>query len=625
MAGPDCLQRVVDEGGNGSISALLPALQSAPCLLMLAASVEWGNLMKSSRRDLLRGTVAAATLIGAGGLSGCDARKGAGASASRTSGVKLTEKIVADAEKVAGLNYTTAERAMVLENLQGALETLAKVRSNAFDNSEAPALVFDPKLPRRTVRSQKNSLTLAGETSAPPPVDEPSIAYASVVQQSAWLKAGMLTSVALTDIYLRRIKDHDPRLSAFITVTEDLARKEAQNADREIAAGKIRGPLHGVPYALKDLADTAGIATTWGAEPFQDRTPSKDAEIVRKLRNAGAVLLGKTACGAIAYGDQWFGGVTKNPWNPSEGSSGSSAGSASAVAAGLCSFAIGTETLGSIISPAERCGTAGLRPTFGRVSRAGLMALCWSLDKVGPICRAVEDTAIVLSQINGYDADDPATARLGFTYDGKTDIKAMTVGYVPKWFEEGDAADRAAFDALKSLGVTLKEFPWPELDFAPLSQIVMVEAAAAFSDLTFTNRDDELALQDKEAWPNGWRAARLFPAADYVQIDRLRRRAMEAVAKSFEGFDALIGPHFAGDALLATNVTGHPQLALRAGFKQTRTRTRFDAAKSGAAETFRTPRGISLWANLFEEGKIIALGRALEESLAVASDRPAGF
>jgi Asp-tRNA(Asn)/Glu-tRNA(Gln) amidotransferase A subunit family amidase len=253
------------------------------------------------------------------------------------------------------------------------------------------------------------------------------------------------------------------------------------------------------------------------------------------------------------------------------------------------------------------------------------MALCWSLDKIGPICRTVEDTAIVLSELNGYDADDPATARFGFTYDGKADLKSMTVGYAPKWFEGGDGADRAALDALKSLGVTVKEFPWPDFDFSPLSQIVMVEAAAAFSELTFTNRDDELGWQDKEAWPNGWRAARFFPAADYVQIDRLRRRAMEALATAFEGFDALIGPNYAGDALLATNATGHPQLILRAGFAETPTRTLFDNAEKEGGEKFRTPRGVSLWATLFEEGKIVAIGRALESALGVAGERPKGF
>jgi Asp-tRNA(Asn)/Glu-tRNA(Gln) amidotransferase A subunit family amidase len=469
-------------------------------------------------------------------------------------------------------------------------------------------------------------LTLGGVYSAPVPKKEGAIAFASVAQQGAWLRSGKLSSAQLTEIYLGRIEKFDGKLSAFATVTADRARADAKAADDDFAKGRDRGPLHGIPYGLKDLADTKGVLTTWGAEPYRERVPAEDAEIVRKLKSAGAVLLGKTACGAIAYGDQWFGGVTKNPWNPAEGSSGSSAGSASATAAGLCAFAIGTETLGSIISPSERCGTVGLRPTFGRVSRAGFMTLCWSLDKVGAICRSVEDTAIVLSEINGYDADDPGAARMGFTYDGKTDISSLTVGYVPKWFEEGDAADRAALEALKSLGVTLKEFPWPETDFSPLRKIVAIEAAAAFSDLTLSNRDEELSWQSADAWPNSWRQARFFPAVDHLQVDRLRRRAMQEMAQAFSGFDALVGPHFSGGALLATNCTGHPQLALRAGFAQTAKRNRDDEQdKNAGSETFRTPRGVSLWANLFEEGKIIALGAALEKALGVAGDRPPGF
>ncbi len=579
--------------------------------------------MAASRRDLLKAAFAGGAFVGAGGLGAC-ARKDVAVSATKTADVALTDKIVASAEKVAGLNFTAAERAMMLDELQGGLETLGKIRGVSFGNEEAPAMVFDPRLPRRPVRSQKNLLVLSGNTAAAAPQDERDIAFATVSQLGVWIRRGDITSASLTEIFLRRIEDHDPKLSAFITVTADLARAQAAAADKELAAGKDRGLLHGIPYALKDLADTEGVMTTWGAEPFQTRVPSTNAEVVRKLRNAGAVLLGKTAVGAIAYGDRWFGGVTKNPWNLLEGSSGSSAGSAASVAAGLCGFSIGTETLGSIISPSERCGATGLRPTFGRVSRAGFMALCWSLDKIGPICRSAEDTAIVLAAINGYDADDPSTARYGFTYDGNVDIKGMIVGYVPQWFEKGDDTDRTALEALKGLGVTLKEFQWPAVDFSPLSRIVTVEAAAAFSDLTFTNRDEELSWQDKEAWPNKWRAARFFPAADFVQIDRFRRRAMDAVAAAFEGFDALIGPSFAADVLLATNATGHPQLAIRAGFKQTPSRTLFDAAADGG-EAHRTPRSISLWANLFDEGNIIALGHALESTLGAVRERPPGF
>ncbi|MEK7266540.1 MAG: amidase [Pseudomonadota bacterium] len=588
--------------------------------------------MSTSRRALIKGAAISGLLAGTGGLAACGKKTephpvpAVPGETFKTPAVKLDAKIIADAEKVNALAFSSAERSMMIEGLEATLETFAKIRAVEIGNPEAPSLVFDPKLPRAKIKSQKNILSLAGTYAAPLPKDEADIAFASIAQQGVWLRAKAISSAALTEIYLKRIERYDAKLSAFITVTGDLARVQAAQADDDFANGRDRGPLHGIPYALKDLADTAGIKTTWGAEPYRDRVPTEDAEIVRKLKSAGAVLLGKTACGAIAYGDQWFGGVAKNPWNPEEGSSGSSAGSAAATAAGLCSFAIGTETLGSIVSPSERCGTTGLRPTFGRVSRAGFMTLCWSLDKVGPICRTVEDTAIALSQINGFDADDPGAARFGFTYDGQIDVKSLTVGYVPKWFEEGDAADRAALDALKSLGVKLQEFKWPEMDFSALDQIVLVESAAAFSDLTLSNRDDELKWQEPEAWPNTWRQARFFPAVDYAQIDRLRRRLMQEMSAAFQGVDALIGPHYAGGALLATNCTGHPQLAFRAGYAQTPNRDLFDdPAKAQGAATVKTPRGVSLWANLFEEGKIIALGRALEAALGVAAERPPGF
>lgn len=580
--------------------------------------------MTASRRDLILLAALGAALAGCSPKR-AEAEGEAKPEPAAAPASALTEATIAEAEKVLGLAFTAPERALMIEGLQDSLETLAKIRGVTFGNEEAPALVFNPRLPKRGVKSQKNNVALGGVYNAKPGSDA-DIAFASVAQQGAWLRAGAVTSKRLTDIYLARIEKHNPALLAFAFVTADLAREQAAAADAELASGKDRGPLHGIPYALKDLADTAGITTGWGAEPYKDRVPTTDAEVVRKLKAAGAVLLGKTAVGAIAYGDRWHGGVTKNPWNPKEGSSGSSAGSASATAAGLCAFAIGTETLGSIISPSERCGVVGLRPTFGRISRAGFMALCWSLDKVGPLCRSVEDTALVLGALNGYDADDAGSQRVGFAYDGKGDVKGMTVGYVPAWFEKGDDVDRAALEALKSLGVTLKEFPWPAGDYSPLRAIVVIEAAAAFSELTLSNRDDELGWQDERAWPNSWRVARFFPAVDLVQVDRLRRKLMIELGAAFDGFDALIGPNFAGGALLATNATGHPQIAIRAGFAQTATRTLMGEAQNDAnTETFKTPRAISLWGNLFQEGRIIALGRALEEALGVKGERPPGF
>jgi Asp-tRNA(Asn)/Glu-tRNA(Gln) amidotransferase A subunit family amidase len=579
--------------------------------------------MKTNRRDILRGAALTGVVAGAGALSACSESAKAPAPADDV-GDKITTRTIAEAEKLQGISFTPAEREQMLGDLEGKLEALARLRAADMPNTDAPALLFDPKLPGKSVRSQKNILVLS-KVENPLPEKDADIAFASVVEQGEWLRAGAISATRLTEIYLKRIEQYNAKLRAFITVTPAIARLQAAKADKDFAAGRVRSALQGIPYGLKDLVDTKDVKTTWGATPYKTRTPDHDAQIVRKLQRAGAVMLGKTSCGALAYGDQWFDARTKNPWNIKEGSSGSSAGSASATAAGLCSFGVGTETLGSIISPSERCGATGLRPTFGRVSRHGVMALCWSLDKLGAICRSVEDTAAVLAAMNGYDADDPSTARMGFTYDSAVDVSGMTVGYVPAWFEEGDAADRAGLEALRGLGVTVKEFAWPELSFDALIEIVLVESAAAFANLTLSGRDDELVWQEPQAWPNTWRAAWFISAVDYVQIDRLRRKLMQGMRSAFEGFDALIGPHYAGGALLATNMTGHPQLALRAGFAQKPNRTLTAGETPEGAETFRVPRGISLWGDLFQEGKIIALGAAMEKALGVFGERPPGF
>ncbi|MEM9706253.1 MAG: amidase [Pseudomonadota bacterium] len=540
----------------------------------------------------------------------------------------ITVETIAEAEKLQGVSYTDAQRTFMLDKLEGRLAALASLRSTSLENSISPAVSFTPRLRRFRVRSQKNTVTLAGSSEQPFPDNAEDIAYATVAELGAWLRRGLLTSEALSEIYLERIGRLDARLHAFITVTPELALEQARKADRELQAGRDRGPLHGIPYGLKDLFDVKGVRTTWGAAPYADRIADEDAAVYEKLKRAGAVLLGKTSCGALAYGDQWYQARTNNPWNVREGSSGSSAGSAAATAAGLCGFSIGTETLGSIISPSERCGLAGLRPTFGRVSRAGSMALCWSLDKVGPICRSVEDTALVLAAVNGYDADDPGTGRVGFTYDGGADLSAMTVAYAPDLLADGDDTDARAFEALKSLGVSFTEFQMPEIDTAALYDIVNVEAGAAFADLALSPEIDQLTRQDDEAWPTIFRAARFVSAVDYVQMQRLRRTLMEQMAAAFEGVDAYFGPHFAGNMLLATNLTGAPQLTVPAGFAQTPNRSRSKAASASkpiAVETARTPRCVSLWGNIYQDGKIIALGRALEAALGASSERPPGF
>jgi Asp-tRNA(Asn)/Glu-tRNA(Gln) amidotransferase A subunit family amidase len=581
--------------------------------------------MKTSRRGLLRGAAFTGVAAGAGALTACSETPGGKTvDIADNIGSDITMRSIAEAEKLQGISYTAAERAMMLEDLEGELEGLAKLRAIETPNALAPALTFEPRLPGRSYGSQKSELRNLATYAAALPDNAADIAFASVGQLGAWLRKGGLTSARLTEIYLSRIAQYGDQLECFITVTPELARIQAHNADQDFAKGRDRGPLHGIPYGLKDLFDTKGIPTTWGAAPYKSRIAETDAEIVRKLRQAGAVLLGKTSCGALAWGDHWFDGFTRNPWNVREGSGGSSAGSASATAAGLCGFSIGTETWGSIVSPSERCGTTGLRPTFGRVSRAGAMALCWSLDKVGPICRTVEDTALILAELNGFDTDDMGSARMGFSYDGEIELSSLTIGYVPQWFKEGDNADRAALDAVRRMGVNLQGIQWPELPFEGLESIVNVEAAAAFADLTLSGCDDELTRQVKNAWPNVWRKARFISAVDYVQTDRLRRRAMSEIGTAFGNVDIVIGPHWSAGVSIATNATGHPCLVMRTGFAQTKTRVSGnDRQETG--ETFRTPRGISLWADLYQDGKLVAFSKALEARLGVASERPPGF
>lgn len=533
---------------------------------------------------------------------------------------------VRTAEKVLDLHYTDRERALLLKGLDEQIAGLAKLRGIKHANALAPAAVFSPKLPGAVFAPQANRVRLrpSGPDPALPagPVD---IAFAPAARLGRWIRKGLLTSRALTEIYLDRIARHAPGLHNFITPTPERARAEADAADRDAKAGRFRGPLHGVPYALKDLFDAQGVASTWGAEPFRDQIARSDSAVVRKLREAGAVLLGKTAVGALAYGDIWFDGVSRNPWNPVEGSSGSSAGSASATAAGLCGFAIGTETLGSIVSPSQRCGTTGLRPTFGRISRAGAMALCWSLDKVGPICRAAEDTALVLSALNGADPEDAGALAHGFEYVTNPDVAGMRVGHDPEWFSEATEVDRKALEAAKALGVELVPFKLPDLPTDLMGTMVEAEAAAAFAELTLENQDDLLRWQEENAWPNIFRRVRFFSAVDYIQIDRLRRKVMIAMQAAFAGVDAVLAPNFAANLLVITNFTGHPCLCLRAGFLERTPRTLFDAPIDPAAKPFRATHNVSIWANLFEERAAIRLGRALEAKLNVASERPPGF
>ena len=544
----------------------------------------------------------------------------------------ISADMIQAAEVLTGVDYTPAERAQMLDNLEGQIASAKARRGVALANSVPMALRFDPRLPGFAMPHGASALTQSTERSPLPTSDE-DIAFAPVTALSHWIASGQITSRRLTQIYLDRIALLGPRLECFAAVTPDLALAEAEAADALLGAGTNLGPLHGIPYGLKDLFDTKGIVTGWGAEPFRDRMPDADATIVTKLRAAGAVLLGKTTVGALAYNDIWYGGVTRNPWNLNEGSSGSSAGSASATAGGLCAFAIGTETLGSITSPSQRCGTTGLRPTFGRVSRAGAMALCNSLDKVGPMCRSVEDCALVLAAINGADMADRSSIAAPFIFDAAAPIAGLKVGYLPEAFAEGATpVDHAALAAVRRLGVDVVAVSLPDLPYGALMNTLYAEAAASFEDLTLSNLDDTLTWQDEGAWPNTMRKARFLSAVDHVQLDRLRYLVMQALDGLFQQVDVLVGPFMTGPMLVASNYTGHPCLHLRAGFEQLGTRSpaslgsgKLTTGQADAAgKTFRVPQGFSIWGRLFDEGTVLNLGLALERELGVAAERP-GF
>jgi Asp-tRNA(Asn)/Glu-tRNA(Gln) amidotransferase A subunit family amidase len=541
----------------------------------------------------------------------------------------ITVADIAATEKLMGLEYTVAEREQMIGNLEGQMLSAQARRGVKLDNGTPMACRFDPRLAGFAMPHGRDLLIRSDVAAALPDSDE-DIAFAPVTHLSHWIATGQITSRRLTEIYLARIAALNPRLECYALVTDDLARAEADAMDTLTRAGISLGPLHGIPYGLKDLFDTKGITTGWGAEPFQRNVPQTDAAVTRAMRAAGAVLLGKTTLGALAYNDVWYGGWTRNPWNLNEGSSGSSAGSASATGAALCAFAIGTETLGSITSPSQRCGTTGLRPTFGRVSRAGAMALCWSLDKVGPICRCVEDTALVLAALNGGDPDDRGSIAAPFAFDAKRGIEGMVLGYLPEAFGEGaTAVDHAALEAARGLGIEVREVSIEDLPYGALMNVVYAEAAAAFEDLTLSGADDTLTWQDTGAWPNTMRKARFLSAVDHVNLDRLRYRAMQAVGEMMGGVDALIGPFMTGPMLVASNFTGHPCVHLRAGFSQTATRSpaslgagKLTTGEAVGAQTFRVPQGISLWGQLFDEGPLLNLGMALEQALGVADERP---
>jgi Asp-tRNA(Asn)/Glu-tRNA(Gln) amidotransferase A subunit family amidase len=533
------------------------------------------------------------------------------------------------AERLAGVVYTAEERALMLDTIEGQLHHALARRRVALPTDLGPASRFDPRLPGFAM-PEPGPLILPAVTASLPESDE-DIAFAPVTALSAWIRSGALSCLRLTEIYLDRIARIGPGLVCFAHVDAVGATLRAQALDGLLADGHWLGPLHGIPYGAKDILDTSGIETAWGAEPYRGRVPERDATVVRRLHEAGAVMLGKTTVGALAYGDIWYGGTTRNPWNTEEGASGSSAGSGAATAAGLVAFAIGTETLGSIVSPSTRCGVTGLRPTFGRVPRTGAMPLCWTLDKIGPMCRTVADTALVLAAINGADAADPFGIAAPFGADLTASLSGLTVGYFPEDFEDAGAhaLDHAALETVRGLDLPLVPLTRPELPYQSLMNMLFAEAAASFEELTLTDRDDLLTWQSAAAWPNGFRRARFLSAVDHIQLDRLRRLVMQTMDPILRSVDVVIGPSMTGPMLVITNFTGHPCLCLPSGLRQSPargaaslSRARLETETPRGTPQFAVPHSVSLWGRLFDEGPVLALGQALESAFAMTGRRP---
>ncbi len=551
-------------------------------------------------------------------------------------GPDVSTQTFTEAEKLVSVRLTPEQRTQAAESWRVTMAPLYERRTGPRRVTLEPSIVpysrVDPVLPGQAHAPQTNRFVRPQTASRPLPANDDDIAFAPVAQLSSWVQTRALTSERLTALYLERMQRFDPKLRCIITATSDLAMQQAKQADREIASGSYRGPLHGIPWGAKDLLDTAGIPTTYGAEPFRNRIPAADAPVVARLQAAGAVLVAKLSLGALALNDVWFGGQTMNPWLLQEGSSGSSAGPGAATAAALVGFAIGSETGGSIVSPTMRCGITGLRPTFGRVPRTGAMTLCWSLDKLGPMARSVEDTLLVLRVISGPDNGDVASVSCGLNFDGNEPVRGLRVGFFPHWMNESPATDvdRHVLERVKALGMNAVPVSLPDWPFDSLDLILFAEAAAAFEELTLSGDADQLKMQVADAWPNLFREARFLSAVDLVQTDRFRRKVALEMARIFNEVDLLLVPSLRDEMLTISNFTGHPSLTFRAGFVEV-SEARSDWAPDPKrpmpkfSPPRRVPHGVTLIGRLFDEGTIGRVGLALERDLNVISERPPGF
>jgi len=520
---------------------------------------------------------------------------------------EITLSTIEQAEKLFGLKFTEAKRDSMLDELNDNLKSFQKLREIKLNNSVMPSLLFNP-IPQNFSFETKKIPFKVEPVKITRPKNLEDAAFYSILELAYLLKNRLVTSLELTEMYLNRLKRIGRKLECVVTLTEELAIKQAKRADEEIASGKYRGLLHGIPYGIKDLFATKNYKTTWGAPPYKEQLIDEDAEVVKRLEKAGAVLVAKLSMGELAWGETWFGGYTRNPWNLEQGSSGSSAGSASATAAGLVPFAIGSETWGSIISPSTRCGVTGLRPTYGRVSRVGAMALSWSMDKIGPICRSAEDCVIVFNAIYGKDGVDPTLYDAPFNYSPKVNLKKIKIGYIKSEFDKERPQKESDDDVLKvltSLGAELKPIELPNLPVNDLSFILSTEASAAFDELIRSGREDELVRQIKNSWPNVLRAHRFIPAVEYIQANRIRTLLINEMQKIFNEIDVYVVPTFGGSSLLLTNLTGHPSVVVPNGFNEK-----------------GSPTSISFVGKLFGEGELLAVAKKFQEATEFHKRRP---
>ncbi len=524
----------------------------------------------------------------------------------------VSPEAISWAEQLIGLNFSAAQRDSMQDDLKDYLQGYQDMRQLKLENDVAPTLLFDPR-PQQFVMPKESAHQWQLPKKVEMPKKRAELAFYSIPELAWLLKNRKITSEELTTFYLDRLKKWGPQLECVITITEERALARARQADKELAAGKWRGMLHGIPYGAKDLLAVEGYPTTWGATPYKGQTIAHTATIVKQLDDAGAILVAKLTLGALAWGDVWYGGVTKNPWNPEEGSSGSSAGSASAVAAGLVPFAIGTETLGSIVSPSTRCATTGLRPTFGAVSRDGAMALSWTMDKIGPIARSAEDCAIVYQAIRGKDPLDPFSIAAPFTYRPRA-VKEMKIGYLKDLFDRDyptHKQDSVSLAELRRLGANLQAVQLPDsLPVGSMSIILSAEAAAAFDELTLSKQDTLLVRQMKAAWPNVFRGARFIPAVEYIQANRMRRLLIEQMNTLMKEYDVVVAPSYGGSQLLITNLTGHPAVVMPGGLNE-------DGTPANVSITFL--------GNLFDEGAPLELARQYQAATKWNKMQPARF